>query len=108
MDRDQQDDIRAMMVPRYGAARWLRRAEEARGDWDPGRDNPAGSAPWPAEDNPVVELLVDQAESAIQRVVSNPSSRRKLVEMELRQLVARAWFEGHVEGYDRAMREKGE
>lgn len=74
--------------------------DAARGNWDPGRFNNQGDGPpvppKPSADNPMLAFLFDDA----QRNVVKDDLASALI-----NLAVHAWMEGHIEGYDRAMRE---
>jgi hypothetical protein len=68
-----------------------------RGDWGSPRTAEMPNPPWPAQDNPALEYLVNGALSWL----DDGRDTREVV----RWLAAHAWFEGGVEAYDRGRRD---
>jgi hypothetical protein len=68
-----------------------------RGDWSNPRDARQPEAPWPAEDNPMLQFLLVKAKASLDAGM-DPM-------VAVLQAAAHAWFEGGIENYDRGQRD---
>ena len=69
-----------------------------RGDWPSPRTGvQQPNPPFPATDNPMLVLLLTRARAQLEA--------GRDIDTVLLHLAVHAWFEGHIEGYDRGRRE---
>lgn len=89
------DEVRAAFET---ATKWAAEQDARRaGRWPRTRDGKQPHPPWPDPDDPALDFVLKRAQHRIEQQ-EDPES-------VLLDLAITAWFEGHIEGYDRAYNE---
>lgn len=75
---------------------YIARQDAGRFGWQSLRGLHGAGSAWPTQDNPLLEVLVDKALTAIDEGTPRTDA--------VMHAILHAWYEGHIEGYDHGHR----